>query len=87
MIGAVITWLATSKVGRALAAGLGIAAAIGLAVAKVFSAGKAAEQAKQQRQSLDNLRERAKKNDEIRTLTGDDLRERLNRWVPDNDER
>lgn len=86
MIGSIIAWFATSRVGQAIAAGLGIAAAIGLAVAKVFSAGKAAERAKQEHQSLENMQQRARENDEVRTLSGDDLRQRLNRWVS-NDER
>lgn len=86
MMGGIVAWFATSRVGQALAAGLAIAAAIGVAVLKVFSAGKAAERSRQDHQSLENLQQRAKENDEVRTLSGDDLRQRLNRWVS-NDER
>lgn len=83
MIGAALTWLATSKVGRALAAGLGIAAAIGLAIAKVFSAGKAAERAKQDQQSLDALRTRAEIEDKVARMPVSDRAKQLKEWSRD----
>lgn len=81
----IVLWFTTSKTGQIILAVLGAAAAIGIAVLKVFNAGKAAERGKQDRQSLENLRERAKTNDEIRSLGPDDVRDRLDRWsVPDD---
>ncbi|MGL5166654.1 MAG: hypothetical protein ACRC9K_12280 [Afipia sp.] len=83
--GRIALWFATSKTGQYIAAGLALAAAIGVAVLKVFNSGKAAERAKQDRQSLENLRERAATNDEIHSLGPDDVRDRLDRWsVPDD---
>lgn len=83
--GRIALWLATSKIGQYIMAGLALAAAIGVAVLKVFNAGKAVERSKQDRQSLENLRERAKTNDEIHSLGSDDVRDRLDRWsVPDD---
>ncbi len=81
-------WLATSKAGQYVAAGFALSVAIGVAVLKVFSAGKASERQRQDQQSLENLRERAKENDEVRTLGPDDFDKRLTRWVsPDDKER
>jgi hypothetical protein len=82
----VVTWFLTSKVGRTIAAGAGIALAVGIAVLKVFSAGKAAERARQDQQSLENLRSRAKTDDEVRNLDVVDFNKRLDRWVrPDRE--
>jgi uncharacterized membrane protein YraQ (UPF0718 family) len=82
----IAAWFVTSKVGRAIAAGAAIALAIGIAVLKVFSAGKDAERARQDRQSLENLRSRAKTDDEVHRLSDSDLNKRLDRWVrPDNE--
>ena len=77
-------WLLGTKFGRAVAAGLAIAGAIGLALLKAFMAGKAAEKAKQDRASLENLRNRAKTDDEVKKLDPDKRLERLNRWVSDD---
>lgn len=76
-----IGWFFATKVGRYIAAGFAIAAAVGLAVLKVFMAGKAAEKAKQDRASLENLRKRAKTDEEVGGLSGSDVDRRLGRWV------
>lgn len=59
---------------------------IGLAILllRVFHAGRAAEREKAMRQSLDNLRARAAKDDEVRSLPADRKRGRLDRWVRDD---
>ena len=82
MIGGVIAWFATSRVGQAIAAGFAIAAAIGVAVLKVFSAGKAAERAKQDAEALDATRTRARINDEIKSLPIPERAKRLKEWSP-----
>lgn len=79
-LGSIVAWFATSKIGRAIAAGAALVLAIGVAVLKVFSAGKASERARQDQQSLENLRSRANTNDEIRSATDADLERRLNRF-------
>jgi hypothetical protein len=82
----IVLWFTTSRAGQAILAALGLLAAICIAVLKVFSAGKDAERAKQNQQSLHNLRERAKTNDEVRGLDDDAVRRRLSRWrVRDGD--
>lgn len=84
MIEGIILWFTTSKVGRAVAAGLAIAAAIGIAVLKVFNAGKATERAKQDRQSIDNFKKRQDTDADINGLGHADVDERLSRWVRDD---
>lgn len=84
-IGTIIAWFGTSKLGRMIAAGFALAFAVGIAVLKVFSAGKASERQKQDQQSLENLRERARNDDEISTLPTDQLDSRLSRWVSPDD--
>lgn len=79
-------WFATSKTGQAIAAGFAVAGAVGIAVLKVFNAGKSAERAREDRQSLENLRSRAKTNDEVSTLGSTDLDKRLSKWVRRDDE-
>ena len=77
----IIAWLATSRTGRAIAAAGALAFAIGIAVLRVFNAGKAAERVKQDRQSLDNLRDRRAIDEDVRNLGPADLDNRLKRWV------
>lgn len=80
-------WFANSKVGRIVAAiGTG-AIVIGVAMLKVFSAGKAAERQRQDQQSLENFRERARIDDEVRSLPPGDVERRLSRWVRPDDGR
>lgn len=83
----IVTWFLTSKVGRMLAAGFAIAVAIGIAVLKVFNAGKGAERARQDRQSLENLRSRARTDDEVHGRSDDALERDLSHWVRDDEKR
>ncbi|MBI1201475.1 MAG: hypothetical protein GC182_03080 [Rhodopseudomonas sp.] len=86
MFGVIFTWFATSKAGRAIAAGAALALAIGIAVLKVFNAGKASERAAQDRASLDNMRERQATDDEVANLGPADLDRRMRRWVRDDEQ-
>lgn len=81
----IVAWFLGTKLGRTLAAAGAIALAIGLALLKAFTAGKAAEKAKQDRASLENLRKRAKTDEEIGSLNDADVDRRLGRWVPDDE--
>ena len=74
-------WLAESKVGRFVAMAVGLLITIGLAVLKVFNAGKASERGRQDRQSLENFRERARIENEVDSLPPNDVKRRLSRWV------
>lgn len=76
-------WLATTRTGRFVAAAGALAVAIGVALLKAFGAGKQIERAKQDRQSLENLRHRAKVEDAIDTLSQPTRKERLDRWAKD----
>lgn len=78
------TWIVTSRVGRAVAAGGAIALAIALALLKGFTAGKNAERARQDRASLENMRKRQQTDDEIRSLPAGERRNRLSGWVSDD---
>jgi len=77
----IVVWFATSRTGRALAAAGALALAVGIALLKAFGAGRAAERAKQDRASLDNLRDRNEIDHEINTLGPGDLDDRGRRWV------
>ena len=81
----IILWFTTSKAGQTILAVLGAAAAIGIAVLKVFNAGKASERGKQDKQSLENLRDRTRIDDEVKTLGRDELGDRLDRWSVSDD--
>lgn len=70
-------WFATSKVGRAFAAGGALALAIGVAVLKVFNAGKRSERLAGERDALrakaDALQSQKEIRDETRRMSDADL--------------
>lgn len=73
------TLISTEK-GRTVLAALAIIAGVLVLLSRVFLAGEAKEAAKQKEQSLKNLRERAKTDDEIRALPIDERKRRLQEW-------
>lgn len=77
-------WFATSKVGRTVAAGGALALAIGVALIKAFSAGKAAQLAKEQKQALEDQRTRDKIDEDVRNTGDAELDRRVDRWVHDD---
>ena len=79
------SWFLTTRLGRYIAAGGAIATAIGLALFRAFMAGRKAEREKQIRASLENLRNRTRKNEEIGNLSEPDVDRRLDRWVSDDE--
>ena len=64
-----------------------VALAVLAGLAAVFRAGKTSERLKQTSASLDALRSREKTDDEVAKLPDSGVRERLARWVPDEDHR
>lgn len=76
-------WLASTRTGRVVAAAASLAVAITIALLKAFSAGKSVERAKQDRASLDNLRDRQRTEDRIDTMPIHERQERLNQWSKD----
>jgi len=80
----IAAWLATSKVGRAVAAGGALALAVGVAVLSVFSAGKRAERDRQNRRELEQLRSRNETDAEIQNLDRAELDRRARRWMRDD---
>lgn len=79
--------LAGTRVGRIiLAIGAALLAA-GIVALRIFSAGKASAAAQQARQSLDSLRNRKQTDEEVARRSDADVRERLGRWVPDDERR
>ncbi len=72
--------LITTKAGRTVLIVLLVIAAVLIILAKVFAAGRAKEIAKQKEQSLKNLRERLKTDDEVRGLPADERKRRLQEW-------
>lgn len=80
MIG-VVTWLLGSQLGRQVFIWGSVVVLAGLIVLRIYAAGRASEKARQAEQSLRNLRERAKVDDEITRMPADARRERLREWV------
>lgn len=78
---ALLGWFLGTKVGRWLATAAGIAVAAGLLFWRVFTAGRSAEAAKQNKASLENLRKRSMTDDEIARMSDDQRRKRLADWV------
>lgn len=76
-----LVMLLGSKLGRYVALGGLIALGVLLLIARIYAAGRAKERARQLEQSLQTIRERVKKDDEITRLPPDQRAERLNRWV------
>jgi hypothetical protein len=81
MWASIALWFLTSKTGRAIAAIGALTLAIGFAVLKAFSAGKESERIAQDRQSLDNIRERQATDAEVEGLGHADVDQRLDRWM------
>ena len=75
----------TTKIGRWFAATGAILLAISFALLKAFSAGKASEKAKEDRESLQNLRNRAKTDEEVSKLPDADVDRDLGKWVRPDD--
>ncbi len=81
----VLAWLTGSKIGRFFAGSFLFVASIGIALLKAFSAGQEKERAKQDRQSLKNIRERIKTDEEIRKMPSSDVRDNLRSdWLRDD---
>lgn len=81
----VVAWLVGSKLGRYVALGLLFAAALGVLVWRIYAAGAAKERARQAEAALNALRTRIKVDDDISKLSDAQRRERLNRWVRDDE--
>lgn len=78
-----LAWLMGTRLGRwvmGMTAGL---VAIIVLLWQVFAAGRKAERADQAEQSLENLREREKTDDEVAAMPAADRRKRLREWVRD----
>ncbi|CAM5397561.1 hypothetical protein AFEL58S_01984 [Afipia felis] len=86
-LASIAAWFVRSKVGRAIAAAAGLVVAIGIAALRVFNAGKSSERVRQDRQSLENLRDRARIEDEVDNLPPGDVERRLSRWVRPSERR
>ncbi len=85
MLPRIAIWLATSKTGRALTAVGALLAAIGAALLKAYSAGRAVERDRQDKSSLDNLRERARLEDQLQAETPDQRKKRMDLWARDRE--
>jgi hypothetical protein len=70
-----------SPLGRWIAGALAIAALLGGIYFKGVLDNKAAEEAKRNAESLNNLRNRAETNEQVNKLPAPDLDGELNRWV------
>lgn len=81
-----IAWLLGTRLGRWLAIAGAAALALGVALLRAFQLGKASERAKHDRQSLENLRNRSRVDDEVARMSDADRRKRLGRWVSDGGE-
>ncbi len=73
-----------TEFGKAVAFGLAAIAAFFGVVLKSRADGRAQERAKQDKASLDALRERTATDDTIQNVPADERRKRLAGWVPDD---
>jgi hypothetical protein len=71
---------------RLIAIGAAVLAVLA-GLAAVFRAGQTSARLKQTKASLDALRSRSKTDDQVSSLPDSSVRERLDRWVPDDGER
>jgi type VI protein secretion system component VasK len=72
--------LITSKAGRAVLLALLIIVGVLFVLMRVFAAGRAKEIARQKEQAFENLRDRVKTDDEVRSLPVDERKRRLEQW-------
>jgi hypothetical protein len=70
-----------SPLGRLLLGGLALLAVVGGLYLKVYSDGAASERAKQERATLENLRDRIKTDEKVDKLPAPDLDNELSRWM------
>ena len=80
----VMVFLLGSKLGRLILFVGGITIFVLIALAIVFARGKAAERLVQLQRRQQAVRERIKTDVEIRDLSADDRRKRLDKWVRDD---
>lgn len=80
MIG-IATWLLGSSLGRQVLMWGSAVLLVLVIIARIYSAGRAAERARQAEERLRHLRERAKVDDEITKLGSAERRKRLERWL------
>jgi hypothetical protein len=80
MIG-IATWLLGSTLGRQVLLWGSAVLLVLVVIARIYSAGRAAEKARQSEAALKNLRERVKVDDQITKLGPDERRKRLERWM------
>lgn len=80
----ILAWFLGTKVGRTLSAAALILAALSVALLKAFSAGRAKERLKQTQASLDNLRNRAKTDEDVSKMGDAGVRRELGGWVSDD---
>lgn len=76
-----LAWLSGSWLGRQIALLALFVVAVLLVVARIYSAGQARERAKQAEATIQAMKNRIAKDDEIRGLTPEQRRERLNPWT------
>lgn len=86
LTGAVLPFLLGTPLGRKLAIGLLVLVGLLLVVWRIYGAGRAAEKARQAEATLRNLKTRMEVDNEIASLSRDQRRARLNRWVRDDAE-
>ena len=76
---------AFSPLGRWFVGGLALLVVAGGLYFKIYSDGAASEKARQDRESLNNLRNRAETNDTVEKLPTPDLDGELDRWMLPDD--
>lgn len=76
-----VTWLIGSELGRKVALTVLAMLALGAVVWRIYSAGQAAEKAKQARQQLDAMRDRLKVDEEISKMPSAERRKKLEEWA------
>ncbi|MDR6952660.1 hypothetical protein J2X65_002019 [Ancylobacter sp. 3268] len=80
----IVALLTTTRIGQSILWIGGLALAAWALAASLVAAGRSQERARQDAQSLDNLRTRQETDHEISSLGDDAARQRLRRWMRDD---
>ena len=83
----IITWLVTSRAGRAIGAISAAALTLILVVLRAFSAGKRAARAAQTQKTLQDVLTRNQINDDVEKMSFNERRSALRGWVRGDDDK
>lgn len=78
---AILTWITSTTVGKAVLKWAGIAALVAAAYWRIYASGKSAAEAERVADELNASKERDRIDDKVRKMGDDDVRRELSSWV------